>query len=265
MPIEATGKIIPAIVTPISAVSTDAGIKVVHLGAATGATTTVAAGGDMTFKVGVAGSEAVDSSIGASGVLDLSTPGTYTTVGSVVDEINSSTTGWYAVPWGSLRANLTDNRFITMAETQCHKTVISLLHDTTTVGATSTYIIGAKVTRENLLGRTDAGWYNGITLIEGIYTAAAQVAIVVVYSINLLTKVETEVWRSSTVLASETAFQFDQADWGEMPLYGNPGEALLVQVQVPNGAAYTVPRLQIKGFHQIVSGGVNRMGIIGAQ
>jgi len=256
--------IVPAVIPPLSAVSTDIGMKVTYIGTEASATVEVSATGDITFKHGAAGSEAVDSTVGASGVLDLSTPAAgLLSQGLVVDAINISP-NWRAVLWSNLRADLTDGRYITRSAAQAKGVVVDLLNDTTIVGATTTYIMGQVVSRKNLQGRDDTGWYNAITSIDGIYTDAGVVAILTITSVNVLKKIETEIWRNVLALASATQFTFNEADWGEMPKYGFAGEHLLVQLRAPT-TTFTSPSLVVGGFHQLVSGGANRTGVISAQ
>jgi hypothetical protein len=259
--------IVPAIIPPITAVSRDVGMYMLYVGPQQSGTIQINAGGDITCKHGATGAEVVDTGIGASGVLDLSTPAAgLLSMGLLVDAINA-TANWKAILWGNLRADLTDGRFLdtvfmvngvattvtTDNPVQAKAVPVGILNDTTVVGATTTYIQGVSVCRENLLGRTDAGWVNAITSIDGIYTDAGVVAILTVTSINTLTKAETQVWKNVTALASATQFTFDQTDWGELPLYSFAGEHLLVQLRAPT-TTFTSPTLSIRGFHQMVGG-----------
>ena len=96
-----------------------------YIGSEASGTVTVAAGGDMTFKHGALSSEAVDGGIGASGVLDLSTPAAgLDTMGELVDTINASA-NWRAILVGARRADSTDNTLAALSEAQAKVSTLS--------------------------------------------------------------------------------------------------------------------------------------------
>lgn len=96
-----------------------------YIGPEDSGTVAVAAGGDMTFKHGDVGSEAVDSGIGSSGVLDLSTPAAgLDTMGELVDTINASA-NWRAILVGARRSDSTDNTLAALSESQAKVSTLS--------------------------------------------------------------------------------------------------------------------------------------------
>ena len=101
------------------------GIK--YLGSQPSATVTVSSG-DITVKHGTAGAEAVDSTVGASGVV---ADGTYTTLGAMVDAINASP-NWNAYIIDGVRADVSTAALKTMSETTINKksAVLGLSSDT---------------------------------------------------------------------------------------------------------------------------------------
>jgi hypothetical protein len=85
----------------------DTGLRVAFIGEDASATITVSSAGDITFKVGDAGSEAVDTTVVPStGIIDVSVAA-YSTFGEIVDVINGSV-NWRAYLVGVLRADATD-------------------------------------------------------------------------------------------------------------------------------------------------------------
>lgn len=87
-------------------------IGIRYKGTQVSATVTVASG-QITCKHGAAGSEAVDSTVGSSGVVD---DATYTTIGAMVDVINASP-NWHAEIIDGLRSDLSGNTLLARAET----------------------------------------------------------------------------------------------------------------------------------------------------
>lgn len=88
------------------------GIAVQYRGTQASATVTVASG-EITFKHGAAGSEAADTTVGASGVV---ADGTYTTLGAMVDAINASA-NWRAEIVDGLRSDSSTNVLLARSET----------------------------------------------------------------------------------------------------------------------------------------------------
>jgi len=117
----------------------DIGLKVKYVGTAVSSTVTVSVSGDITFKQGAVGAEAVDATIDSGGddpgVIDVSNPSA-NTFGEVVDMINASP-NWEAYLVGTLRADLTDasvGSLLTRSETTlAPKTDLSLFKDTSKV------------------------------------------------------------------------------------------------------------------------------------
>lgn len=86
------------------------GIAVKYRGSSASATVEVT-NGAITFKVGTAGAEAADTTVGASGVVD---DATYVTLGAMVDIINASP-NWRAELVDCLRADTSTNVLATLA------------------------------------------------------------------------------------------------------------------------------------------------------
>jgi hypothetical protein len=105
-------------------------IAVQYLGSLASATVTVVSATGITFEHGTAGAEAVDSTVGASGVVAFAT---YGTLGAVVDAINLSP-NWHAEIVDGLRADVTTgSTMLARAETTLSPTrgsVLSLFWDT---------------------------------------------------------------------------------------------------------------------------------------
>ena len=104
----------------------DIGLVVRYVGSQASATVEVAAtSGDITFKHGDLGSEAVDSTIDSGGddpgVIDVSDANA-NTMGEVVDLINASP-NWEAYLVDCLRADASGTLLLTMSATQANKTV----------------------------------------------------------------------------------------------------------------------------------------------
>lgn len=101
------------------------GIK--YIGSQPAATVTVGSG-DITCKHGTSGAEAVDSTVGASGVV---ADGTYTTLGAMIDAINASP-NWKAYIIDGVRADASTAALKTMSETRIYKNsaVLGLYADT---------------------------------------------------------------------------------------------------------------------------------------
>lgn len=118
-------------------------IAIRYKGSQAGASVTVASG-DITVKHGPVGSLAVDSTVGASGVV---ADGTYTTLGAMVDAINASP-NWEAEIVDGLRADTSTNILLARAEYTLGPTkreVLGLLADTS-VSLCLTYRVSARRT-----------------------------------------------------------------------------------------------------------------------
>lgn len=92
-------------------------LRVGYKGTASG-TVTVAAGGDITFKVGTAGSEAADTSVGLptkNGIFDVSDAGA-DTIAEIIADLNASD-NWYALPASVPPTYISNNTFATLSET----------------------------------------------------------------------------------------------------------------------------------------------------
>lgn len=87
-------------------------LAIQYRGTEASATVTVASG-DITLKHGAAGSEAVDNTVGSSGVV---ADGTYTTLGAMVDAINASP-NWHAEIVDGLRSDSSTAALLARSET----------------------------------------------------------------------------------------------------------------------------------------------------
>lgn len=110
----------------ITAVSTDVTLLIKYVGAQSG-TVTVAAGGDITFKEGLAGAETASTSFecpvsGALGGVITVANAACDTLGEVVDTINGACTGcvstnWRAVILSGLRSDSSNDTLAALSET----------------------------------------------------------------------------------------------------------------------------------------------------
>lgn len=247
--------------TAVVAVSTDVGMYIKYVGPQGSGTVTVAAGGDMTLQHGVLGSEAVDTTVGVSGVFDLSTPGTYTNFGLLVDAINQSP-NWIAVLGGVLRADSTDNTLITQAEAQAKLDGgLKLLKDSTTA-----LTIGMSITKQTVDGGSNAGYQFALDSIRMIATntcSGALTMLVVVYSRNEETGTDT--YLDEFVYVSATERIIDHNDWGggkDGRIWGKEGESLVVQITGGTGGTVTmtVPTLVCRPFFKVIGEGMLTAG-----
>lgn len=92
-------------------------LAIKYIGSQAAATVTVASG-DITLKHGASGSEAVDTTVGASGVV---ADGTYTTIGAMADAINLSP-NWRAEVVDALRADSSTAALLARSETRIYRT-----------------------------------------------------------------------------------------------------------------------------------------------
>ncbi len=115
-------------------------IAIKYLGSQQAATVTVASG-DITLKHGASGSEAVDTTVGASGVV---ADGTYTTIGAMVDAINASP-NWRAEVVDALRADSSTNALLARSETRIYRSSALLpLYGDSSVALHLSYRISAR-------------------------------------------------------------------------------------------------------------------------
>ena len=259
-------KMQPLFVTPLGLTVTtanvnDVGIYITYIGTSASATVEVASGGDMTLKHGVLAAEAVDTGVGVSGVFDLSTPGTYTTMGKLCDSINISS-NWRARLGASLRADLTDNKLIdgafivdgalvSAATAQAKGIEVGVCLDSTVIKTATLFMSGTAVGRGTLLGPPDAGVRNWITRIEGLGTSAG-VHNLNVYSCNPLTKTQNIVFTAP--LTSATVYEFNDMDFGAQGgICSKPGEYLVVRHEATS-AAITAFRMQVIAHCEYLGG-----------
>lgn len=191
--------------------------------------------GDITFKHGAAGSEAVDSTVGSSGVV---ADGTYTTLGAMVDEINKGG-NWQAEIVDGLRSDVSTAALKTMsAETlsPARSEVVALYFDTSAFFSLS-YAISAR--RLN---------FNRSHKRASAQSVLQQVTTLVNIGSGTLTLkvIQTDARRSESTLlaqkdiADNTATDLFSNDLKEM--VSDPGKELLIRVtgsaDLPDSGAY---------------------------
>lgn len=103
----------------------DVGLVIRYKGPQPSATVGVAANGNITLKHGVAGAEAVDTSVGIptlNGVIVVANAGA-NTFGKVIDHLNNSA-NWEVYQLDVLRADSSNDALLPLAATQCHKGLV---------------------------------------------------------------------------------------------------------------------------------------------
>jgi len=218
----------------------DIGLVVRYKGSEASATVEVAAtSGDITFKHGDLGSEAVDSTIDSGGdddgVIDVSDPNA-NTMGEVVDLINASA-NWEAYLVDCLRTDASGTLLLTMSATQAHKGLapqgVRLYKDTS---QNDNYDISLAIMNRqypNGFDRTE-NKINRLTGVVSNNTYASGTSYIKVYEINPITKTETLVFqRPSGATTVTQALQSIDID-----LTADEGNYLLVRL-VSSAAAAT--------------------------
>lgn len=166
----------------------DVAIKLRYVGAQASATVTVSSDGDLTFKHGVAGAEVVDSTVGASGVMDVSTS-SYNTFAKVLDNLNGSA-NWEAYLVDALRADSSIDTLATLSEaTISPNTELSLSKDTS-VALELAIRIGK---RSNVTG-SEAKSAAEIYSITSVNTFASGTSLIKIYEVNEDAKTETLIY-----------------------------------------------------------------------
>lgn len=185
------------------------------------------------------GTWAVDSAIGTAGVITFSA--TYTTVGTLVDYINTSTY-WKARPMARLRADTvydgTANSQILAAQTYyvAHGQECSILADTSAgyVSTNPTYsqTLGLRFGMTNCFGRTDKGIAN-IPLSLSLYASFSGTGTYYIYSVNNAAQTEKILYQGT--LTTVTRLLLTEATLGYLPCL--VGDELYVRITAVHSAA----------------------------
>lgn len=211
-----------------------------YLGSSASATITVAAG-DITFKQGTAGAEAVDTTVGASGVV---ADGTYTTLGAMVDAINLSP-NWHAELVDALRADVSTAALKALSEyTFSPKTEVVNLYVDTSAALTLTYRISARRTNVNKSSKGKQAFFKAANALVNVVAGTLTLN---VYEITpagvIVNTLGTWPGTDNTDLAVSIAS-------GQGELFGAVGNPLLVRytcsADLPDTGAY----LRVAGYIQ---------------
>ena len=175
------------------------GIVVMYVGSEASATVTVSAGGDITFKHGVAAAEAVDATIDSGGdddgVIDVSDAGA-DTLGEVVDLINASA-NWKAYLKDGLRAdsaNASTGSLLEMAETTLtpNVTETDLVLDTS-----KTLNMSIRIGSRTMINGTEEHSAAEISRIISTNTFGSGTSKIQVYKMNEANDSETKIFEVS--------------------------------------------------------------------
>jgi hypothetical protein len=178
----------------------DIGLVVRYKGSQASATVEVSAAGDITFKHGASGAEAVDSTIDSggndAGVIDVSDSNA-NTFGEVVDLINASS-NWEAFLVGVLRSDSSDastGSLLTMSATQAKKTLaesgVRLYKDTSKVLNIAVAIKNKRFPNGFTKSEDKINEVNGIVSKN---TYGSGTSLIQVYEINPNTLTETKIF-----------------------------------------------------------------------
>lgn len=216
-------------------------LAVKYIGTAVSATVTVVSATGITFKVGTAGAEVVDTNVDGNGVVEFAT---YTTLGAVVDAINLSGT-WKAEIVDGLRSDsVSSSQMLARSETTLAPTriqVLSLFWDTSAHLAIS-YAISARRTNLNATQKGKTSVFKACNSL--INTSGGETTLLRVYSVSRdrasATLLYSQVGADNTDLASTVAS-------GHGDLRSAVGEDLLVRLSaanLPDSGAY----LNVAGY-----------------
>jgi len=177
----------------------DTGLIVKYIGSEASATVTVSASGDITFKHGAVGAEAVDPTIDSGGdddgVIDVS-DASANTFGEIVDMINASA-NWSAYLVGVLRAdnaNASTGSLLARTET----TLVPKVTETPLYKDTSKVLnLGIRVGSRTKVGGSEEKSAAEIYQIISTNTFGSGTSIVYIYEINDEAKTETLVYQKA--------------------------------------------------------------------
>jgi hypothetical protein len=203
---------------------------------------TAATTGDITAKHGALSSEAADTTVGSSGVLDLTT---YTTVESIIRAFNLSD-NWeaWAIDFpGDYLTNISAGNgiFPTTSATQCKVAAgVSLVMDTSLKTAED-YPVGITFNgpSTNFHG-TDVGVLHQIIKINANVTFGGATDGLYIYSCDDRLGTKTQIWHRALVSATATEFYSN----GE-PIISVDGSRIVVMAKDASGAI-TSPSLLIE-------------------
>jgi len=208
-------------------------LAVRYQGTQASATITVSSG-DITFKVGTAGAEAVDSTVGVAGVV---ADGTYTTLGAMVDAINVSP-NWHAEIVDGLRADVSTAALKTMSEYTLAPTRIevkNLVFDTSAFLSLS-YRISA---RRSNFARTQKGCVSILEEVKALVNVGSGTLTLNVYEIDTVSGASTLRATAAGTDNSELSLSFAS---GNSDVRSEAGKDLLVRytcsVDLPDTGAY---------------------------
>jgi hypothetical protein len=213
------------------------GMVVKYIGTQASATITVDATG-ITFKHGAAAAEAVDSGIGASGVV---ADATYTTMGAMVDAINISS-NWRAELVDTLRADATANTLKALsAYTLSPKNEVVKLYMDTSVSLNLTRVISA---RRGDFGKTQKDKQSFLQAFKGLVNVGSGTLTMYVYEVNADRSTSTLLYQASGADNTELS----NTTFVDSPIISDWGKDLMVRytcsVDLPDSGAY----LEVAGF-----------------
>jgi len=213
---------------------TDVGIVVKYVGSQASATVTVSSAGDITFKHGDAGSEAVDSTIDSGGddpgVIDVSDSNA-DTMGEVVDLINASA-NWEAYLKDALRAHNSNNStgsLLALSETTMtpNETETDLVMDTSKM-----LTLSIRVGSRDQVNGTEENSAAMVTRIISKNTFGSGTNKIQVYKVDELKKTETKIFErdgAATTVEQDITDLIDSLGAGGIAV-GKTGEHLLVRM-----------------------------------
>lgn len=213
-------------------------IAIQYKGSSASATVTVASGA-ITLKHGAAAAEAVDSTVGAAGVVD---DATYTTLGAMVDTINLSS-NWHAEIVDALRADLSSNVLLARSEyTFSPKNeILGLLADTS-----AKLDISYRISARRLNWNTNQKGKQSVFVAANslINTSGGQVTDFLVYDVTTDSGTATLLYEKAGADNTDLAVTIAS---GLGDLRSQPGHDLLVRVaaaNLPDSDAY----LDVAGY-----------------
>lgn len=213
------------------------GMVVKYIGSEASATVTVDATG-ITFKHGAAAAEAVDSGIGASGVV---ADATYTTMGAMVDAINISS-NWRAELVDVLRADATANTLKALSEyTLSPKNEVVKLYMDTSVSFNLTRVISA---RRGNFAKTQKNKQSFLQAMKGLVNIGSGTLAMTVYDVTADRSTAVKLFEAAGTDNTELAV----TTFVDSPLMSDWGHDLLIRyagsADCPDSGAY----LEVAGY-----------------
>lgn len=210
--------------------------------------------GDLTLKHGDLSSEAVDSTVGASGVLDLTI---YTTVKKVVDAINLSDNweAWYIdyLPDQATNISAGNGIFPTVSAQQAKVTGGYQFVADTSLETAEFFPVGVTFEGEGTkIHNHDASVLHEILEIRANITFGGATAGIFVYACDDFLGTKTQIGWKPLVSNTATTFELD----GE-PLYATVGKRIVVEAKDASGAISS-PSLYVSARSAIIGPTVNK-------